>query len=100
MRIVSENINFEFNGTPSKASAEEVPPENVPLGDRLGSIIYTSWQSTSAPTSTQKMNYEILMEEFPPVLDKLVAIDSKLDKMELELDKMKAPHTPGRVPKL
>ncbi len=100
INIELENINFEFNGTPSKASAEEVPPENVPLGDRLGSIIYTSWQSTSAPTSTQKMNYEILMEEFPPVLDKLVAIDSKLEKMELELDKMKAPHTPGRVPKL
>ncbi|MFK5855851.1 MAG: glycosyl hydrolase, partial [Bacteroidota bacterium] len=95
-----ENIEFVFNGTSAKASSEEVPPENVPLGNRLGSIIYAAWQSTSSPTATQKMNYEILMEEFPPVLTELNAINKKLGDMEAELDSMKAPHTPGRIPKL
>ncbi len=93
-----ESIEFEFDGTPAKASSEEVPPEKVPLGDRLNAIVWTSWQSTSAPTSTQKNNYDILMEEFPPVLEELKTINGKLDEMENELDKMKAPYTPGRVP--
>lgn len=93
-----ENVEFLFDGTPAKASSEEVPPENVPLGDRLNAIVWTSWGSTSAPTTTQKSNYNILMEEFPPVLDELVSINNKLIKIEKELDKMKAPHTPGRVP--
>jgi len=98
LKVEIENIDFKFNGTPTKASAEEIPPEDVPLSDRLSSIIYTSWQSTSAPTNTQKMNYEILMTEFPPMLIELNTINAELTKMEEELDKMKAPHTPGRVP--
>jgi photosystem II stability/assembly factor-like uncharacterized protein len=99
IKLELETIDLVFNGTPAKASSEEVPPENVALSDRLGSIIYTSWQSTSAPTSTQKMNYNILMEEFPVVLDKLNTINNKIVKMEQELDNIKAPHTPGRIPK-
>jgi hypothetical protein len=38
------------------------------------------------------------MDEFPPVLEELIGINLKLVEMEKELDKMKAPHTPGRVP--
>ena len=93
-----ESIEFVFDGTPAKASSEEVPPENVPMSARLNDIVWTSWGSTSAPTSTQITNYTILMEEFPPVLEELKGINVKLDEMEKELDKMKAPHTPGRVP--
>lgn len=93
-----DNIEFEFDGTPAKASSEEVPPENVPLNDRLNAVVWASRQSTSAPTSTQKNNYDILMEVFPPVLIELNNISNKIVEMELELDKLKAPHTPGRVP--
>jgi len=99
IKLELKAIDFKFNGTPAKASSEEVPPENVSMSDRLGSIIYTSWQSTSAPTSTQRMNYEILINEFPPVLIELNSISENISKMEQELDAMKAPHTPGRVPK-
>jgi photosystem II stability/assembly factor-like uncharacterized protein len=94
-----DNIEFLFDGTPARASSEEVPPENVALSDRLNSIVWTSWSSTSAPTTTQKTNYTILMEEIPAVLDELSAINNKLENAEQELDKLKAPHTPGRVPK-
>ncbi|MAE09302.1 MAG: glycosyl hydrolase [Bacteroidetes bacterium] len=93
-----DNIEFKFDGTAAKASSEEVPPESVPLSDRLNAIVWSAWQSTSAPTSTQKNNYNILMEEFPPVLIELNNINKKLVEMEQELDKLKAPHTPGRVP--
>jgi len=97
--IELQNIAFELNGTPAKASAEEVPPANVSLNSRLNSIIYTSWQSTSAPTSTQKMNYEVLIKEFPIVLKQLTIINENIKEIENELDALKVPHTPGRVPK-
>ncbi|PLX10606.1 MAG: glycosyl hydrolase [Marinilabiliales bacterium] len=94
-----KDIDFLFDGTPAKASWEEVPPEKMPLSNRFENIAYVSWQSTSEPTKTQLENYKIMMEEFPPALEKLKEIDSKLKMLETELDKIKAPHTPGRVPK-
>lgn len=94
-----EAIEFKFEGTPATASWEEVPPEEMPLSNRFSSIIWASWSSSSGPTATQKMNYQILMEELPPILDELESIDQQLKDLETELDKLKAPHTPGRVPK-
>jgi DNA-binding protein YbaB len=95
-----EAIEFKFEGTPAKASWEEVPPEQMPLSNRFQNIIWASWSSSAGPTATQKMNYDILMEELPPVLEQLQNIDEQLKSMEAELDKMGAPYTPGRIPKL
>ena len=94
-----DDLDFVFEGTPAKASWEEVPPEAVPLDNRFGNIAWVAWQSTAAPTETQKENYKILMEEFPPVLKELTKIDQELKAMDKTLDELKAPHTPGRVPK-
>ncbi len=93
-------VMYMFEGTPPKASAEEVPPEPVPLRQRLNDIVWGMWQSTSAPTSTMKMNYDILMKKVPVALDKLHAIGKQLDELNNELDKLKAPYTPGRIPKM
>ena len=95
-----DDVKYMFEGTPAKASAEEVPPEPVPLMQRLQDIVWGMWQSTSAPTSTMKMNYEILMKKVPPALDKLRTIGKQLDELNNELDKLKAPYTPGRIPKM
>lgn len=95
-----DDIEFLFEGTHAKASSEEVPPEAVPLSDRLNSIVWTSWGSSSAPTENQRTNYSIVMEELPSILKELNGINTKLKDMEKDLDNMKAPHTPGRVPKL
>ncbi len=94
-----KDIEFLFDGTPAKASSEEVPPEAMPLGDRLNAIVWTSWGSSSTPTANMKENYNIVMEELPKVLNELEAIGNKLSGVEHKLDNMKAPHTPGRVPK-
>ncbi|MDP2721876.1 MAG: hypothetical protein Q8O72_03885 [Bacteroidales bacterium] len=94
-----DDLKFVFEGTPAKASWEEVPPEHMPLDGRFDAIAWTAWQSTSSPTETQKENYRILMEEFPPVLAKLNNLDQELKEMDKALDEMKAPHTPGRIPK-
>ena len=94
-----EELKFAMNGTPAKASGEEVPPAQVPLNDRLGNITYSHMSSTAGITSTEKQGYEILKEEFPPVLGALKRIvENDIPALEAELDKMNAPWTPGRMP--
>ena len=94
-----DNILWKFNGQEPKASQEENLPAPPSINERLGSIIYTHYSSTAAITQTQKDVYDILKEEFPPVLKELKDIyDNKLPAIEKELEKSGAPWTPGRIP--
>jgi hypothetical protein len=94
-----EKLNFAMNGVTAKASAEETPPAQVPLNDRLGNITYTHSGSTSAITTSEKEGYDILKAEFPPVLDALKRLaETDIPALEKELDKIGAPWTPGRLP--
>jgi hypothetical protein len=94
-----EELNYKMNGVPAKASGEEIPPEQVPINDRLSNITYTHYGSTSGITTTEKEGYEILKEEFPPILNALKRIVEKdIPALETELNKVNAPWTPGRLP--
>ncbi|MCD6180189.1 MAG: hypothetical protein J7K39_09835 [Bacteroidales bacterium] len=100
-KILSEtlqDITFALNGTPAKASPEEVPPEQVCLNDRLGVIMNAMWSSTSAPTLTAISNYEILVEEYPAVLTRIKAAKVELETIEKKLDEIGVMWTPGRLP--
>jgi len=69
------------------------------LSSRVNSIIYEQWRSTSAPTQSQRDAYNIVAEEFSPILQivkKLVEEDVR--KIEKKLEEIGAPYTPGRVP--
>jgi len=93
-----EKLNFTMNGLPAKASGEEVPPAQVPLNDRLSNITYTHMGSTSRITTTEKQAYEILSDEFPPVLQTLKNIVvNEIPALEAELNNINAPWTPGRL---
>jgi len=99
LSVELEELNFKMNGLPAKASGEEVPPAQVPLNDRLSTITYTHMGSTSGITTTEKQGYEILKEEFPPVLQALKRIvETEVPALEAELNKINAPWTPGRMP--
>ena len=94
-----EELRFKFNGVSAKASSEEIPPAQVPLLTRMGNISYTHMGSTSAITSTEKMEYEIVAEEFPPILEALTRIvEQDIPALEAKLNNIGAPWTPGRVP--
>ncbi len=93
-----ESLTYLLHGTPAKASFEEVPPEAMPLMKRLNDAIYASWQSTSAPTAMQKMNYSIVKNTMPSFLERLKKADDQLSTLEKQLDELKAPYTPGRFP--
>jgi len=94
-----DDILYKFNGQPSRASQEEVPPEPVPLNLRLETLAYTHWRSTSPITQTEKTAYSILAEEFPAVLEKVKNIyEKEIVPLEATMENLGAPWTPGRIP--
>lgn len=95
-----DGILFRFNGPTPKASREEIPPMEVPLNWRLEELVYTHYQSTSNITKNQRVAYDVLYEAITPVINNLKSITAELQSLETELDKHKAPWTPGRLPEL
>ena len=94
-----EDILFQFNGQKPKASWEEVPPAITPLNHRADVLVYVQWRSTSAPTSTQRSQYDILAKKFPPVLERIKNVyEQQVKPLEAQLEKLGGPWTPGRLP--
>jgi photosystem II stability/assembly factor-like uncharacterized protein len=94
-------IEEKLKGTPPKASWEEVPPAEMPLLRRLNSIIYAQINSSSGITRTSEMSFDILKQDFPPLLEKLSRIaETTLPELRNQLDKLGAAYTPYRIPKV
>ncbi|MBZ0199887.1 MAG: glycosyl hydrolase [Ignavibacteriaceae bacterium] len=97
----AEDILFAFNGEKPKASAEEVPPHHVSINDRLSTLVYSNWGSTSIVTEKMESAYNILLDEFPPVWERVKKLaEQDVKALEGELEKAGAPYTPGRLPAL
>ena len=101
-RIINEieAISFIFRGQPAKASTEEVPPQAVPLVDRLGEISITGYSYSGSISKIAKDQLTILKEEFPPVLERIKKAGEDLKKVEAGMESINAPWTTGRVPEL
>ena len=94
-----QDILFRFEGSEAKASDEEIPPRQVPLGNRLQYILWGQSGSTSAITATSKMAYQIIQEELPELIEQLKSIATvDIKNLEGKLETVKAPWTPGRLP--
>ena len=94
-----DEILWKFNGQQAKASSEENWPAVPSINNRLRSIIWVHWRSTSAVTQSQIDIFEILKEEVPPVIEEIRTIQNvSIPEIEKELDRMGAPWTPGRIP--
>ncbi len=94
-----EEIRFAMNGVAAKASQEEVPPAQLPLNSRLSNIVRAHISNSAGISPAEKSEFDILKEEFPPVLARLKKIaDTDIPALEQELNKLNAPWTPGRVP--
>jgi hypothetical protein len=69
------------------------------LVERLREVAGVHWRSTSAPTRTQRAGYELVAEEFKPLLDELRGIvETDVKKIEKTLEALGAAATPGRLP--
>ena len=95
-----DNILYKLEGPSAKASWEELPPMDMPLNRRLNVMVRTHWSSTAGLTKTETDQLEILREEFPPVLAQLEKAVEEIHELDQQLEELKAPWTPGRVPQL
>ena len=99
IEVELDGILWTFNGQRAKASREENWPAPPSLNQRMGYLAYSHWSSTAGVTQSQKDAYDILAEEFPPILEQLRRIKNvDLKALEDELEAAGAPWTPGRIP--
>ncbi len=95
-----DKIMFIFNGQASKASDEENPPAELSILQRLGEMASATYGTSGEIPSTAKEQLNILKVDFPPILDRVKKAGQDLLNLDKQLDSIKAPWTPGRVPVL
>lgn len=94
-----QELNLKFSRPSNKPSAEENPPAPPTLNDRISVLAYTHSMSTAALTRNEQNAYDAIMEEFPPVYDKIKSLyEFDLKNIEAELEKYGAPWSSGRLP--
>ena len=95
------SIAGKFERESDSPSAEENSPSQVTINERMNVLAYTHWRSTSNITQNEKNAYAAIMEQFPPLLESLKSIyNVDIKQIETEMEKYKAPYTPGRIPEL
>jgi photosystem II stability/assembly factor-like uncharacterized protein len=78
---------------------ERNEPTSPTVYDRLNELAWGTWNTTSAPTQTQKDEYKYASEEFEPLLSKLqTLLEVDVPNLEAQMELYGAPWTPGRVP--
>ncbi len=91
-----KDLQFIMHGPPAVASWEELPPMDMPLSRRLNVAVRTHWSNSAALNRTVTDQYEILKEEFPPLVERLNALDAEIRAIETVLEYAGAGWTPGR----
>jgi chromosome segregation ATPase len=90
------DINTEMNGDATLAKREF---ETIPsINGRVGSMEYTLWNISAAPTQTFVKSYEIAASQFSAILISIKEVDDSIKKVEAILEQNNAPYTPGRLP--
>jgi photosystem II stability/assembly factor-like uncharacterized protein len=91
-----EDLRYKLHGPSAKASWEELPPMEMPLNRRLNVAIYKHWSNTAGLSQAAVDQFNILKEEFPPLVDRLHAAEAEIAAIEAELESVGAGWTPGR----
>jgi len=93
-----EDLQVELSGDPVLRSRNEPSPRSIV--DRVQRVVRSQWVSSSAPTQTNIDAYEIAGGAFQVVLrDLRQLVEVDLKRFEDDLEKARAPWTPGRVPR-
>ena len=99
IKLELENIEFLFEGTPAKASWEEVPPQIMPLANRLYAIIFAHWQASHSITQTEKDNFIILKNQFGDIYNQIKNIgEVEIPKIQQKLIDADANGLPNVLP--
>ena len=90
------DIQTELRGDPSQHWYVE--PRSPSIRSRVDNIANCQWNTTSAPTQTQRSAFQWAADAFDVELQRLHAVVSDLEALEGELEAAGGPWTPGRVP--
>lgn len=88
-------IRKEFYGDNIASTLDQ--PSPFTISNRIGWLTYEMWNSTSAPTNTQRESLKIVKRDFKPILTRIKKVyNEDLKSLEKKLDEAGAPYTPGR----
>lgn len=87
-------INTKLFGDRTKARREM---ETVPsINDRIGTIEYAIWNSTSTVPIIYKDSYEIAIKQHDKLIPEISDLEEKMNKIDSQLNKNRAPYSDGR----
>ncbi len=90
-------VRTALDGDSTRSSRSE--PAALSINDRVGNIVGNQWNTSSAPTQTERDAYRWAGEAFAEVLTELrTAVEQDLAGLERRLEEAGAPWTPGRIP--
>jgi hypothetical protein len=75
-----------------------IEPTSPNIRERVDRIARSQWNTTSAPTQTQRKAYDWAAEAFATQLERLHDAVAGLESLEAQLEEAGGPWTPGRVP--
>ena len=90
-----EYIGDKFYGDDLLANIDQLE-KPTPLY-RIGYLAYEQKNSTSSPTQTHLNSFEIALEEFQPILQKIEDLQLKFNSLEESLKENSIPYTPERI---
>jgi photosystem II stability/assembly factor-like uncharacterized protein len=94
LRLKQVEMQLQGDRSISRREFETLPG----IVSRIDNIVYGWWSTTQVPSSTQKEQLNLVKALFGPVYLDVQTIDSMVVKLEKELEILKAPATPGRLP--
>lgn len=66
------------------------------VGNRIETVVYQCWYSTSNPTTTQKDQYKIAQELYADLKKEIESIKASVENLEAKLNNAGIPYTPAR----
>ncbi|HSL90312.1 MAG TPA: hypothetical protein VK870_13490 [Ignavibacteriaceae bacterium] len=98
-RILQKNKEIYTLLVDDETISRRNEPVKPKISARLSEVSGGMWRTTSDPTTSYLNNYQIALEDFKTVLRDLQnLINFDIKKLEGEMDKLKSPWTPGRIP--
>jgi hypothetical protein len=91
-----EPIKTKLNGDRTLGSREFETKSSI--NDRLYGIMYSVWNNTSDVPKTFMDDYDIAERQYREVFALIKNLDTQIGVIEAQLNKNKAPYTPGRWP--
>ena len=90
------DLGVQMDGDDTVARRQE--PTTPGISSRVGQVVAGLDGNLSGATTTMRESLAVAKRQFGPVLAGLESATAEIRALEAELEKVKAPYTPGRLP--